>query len=906
MEGVTEEPRVQPEKGQDETGPALADDALPIEKDDPSMLAVMEPGEEETEPPPDWLEPLEDCEDEGDDSVETDISSKRRSRRSSKASRKPGRPSVSASCAWVDCPELGNGWKRKVIFWRAGNSATYYLSPKGVRFRSKVQLAKHLKTDLSLFDYKEGKFVDAIIPRKRRKYQVKGGTRRSRLSSAKATTLDLDKSHTPEIPPTPPQNGPLSPQRPHLIPVPLSTSPPLKSSYRSPPELTPVSPTILQQPSPSPSLILDDLTVQTNPVSQTWLQSSLAPVSPTKTSECDFPTYPNGQSALKDSRSRQITPSTLLALDPGGGIKEHGLPLLEGCANCGRIPRHGKREAPALSKMQTSRRNQHPHIIFKKKSLKFMAEQEMKKEEIKKEVQPDSDEDDDGPDGGPDNDDDWGRRSRRRRMCGQCKACLRQENCGKCDFCLDKTKYGGPNKLRQKCRFRQCQVRSRLQTWSLKHARSVELMDSGQGEPSSQKHSRPWEGKKMKCHSRKSKYCADHPNDDDGDYTGRRSSRKGQRGKPRRSGPRRKRVKNEEEDEVKDVELEDEEPGRMEQDPFVVGDDGSSGFYESEELYSNNYIQNGPSLDILRGSGSQPVEVEYPELRQAPGLMYAIPGLPDGSQLLTSVLPNSVSVHLRAVPGIHTPLMLDEPPGKAAPQQHSEVLTSNGPSLHLSDFLRNHGLELVEVDTTIPQTPVPPITPLIAPPTAPLIVPLTDPSTAHPSHEPEQQGKAGTLPEIHSLAESTERSSIRDSGLLELLTSLRRTILPAHWVGVMANGPILQLFQCSKLSPMADTVLQIEQDFSYEISVQNQPLLPTHTPVRVPPGPSHVRQQSRDPAAQPGGAERLSGLPELRGELAARAAVVRTRRIVPATRPAGRGLLREMPGVQPSCNELVH
>lgn len=82
--------------------------------------------------------------------------------------------------------------------------------------------------------------------------------------------------------------------------------------------------------------------------------------------------------------------------------------------------------------------------------------------------------------------------------------------------------------------------------------------------------------------------------------------------------------------------------------------------------------------------------------------------------------------------------------------------------------------------------------------------------------------------QIYSLPDSTESASVRDSGLLELLTSLRRTILPAHWVGVMANGPILQLFQCSKLSPMADTVLQIEPGFLYQISVQNQPLLPTH------------------------------------------------------------------------------
>lgn len=287
----------------------------------------------------------------------------------------------------------------------------------------------------------------------------------------------------------------------------------------------------------------------------------------------------------------------------------------------------------------------------------------------------------------------------------------------------------------------------------------------------------------MKRRSRSNTYCTDDENDDEGKHGGgRRSVRKGRKGRPRKYVRRLKRVKDEEEDKVSDPEIEDGGPGDLE--------------------------QNGAELDVLRSSGHQPLEVEYTELPQVPQLVYTLPGLPDGTQLLSSVLPNGVPLQLSAVPGTHVPLMLEDVPGKAAPQQHSEVLTSNGTSLQLSDFLRNHGLELVEVDTTIPH-----------------ILP------ALPSHEPERQGEPGTLdasPEIYSLPDSTESSSVRDSGLLELLTSLRRTILPAHWVGVMANGPILQLFQCSKLSPMADTVLQIEPGFLYQISVQNQPLLPTH------------------------------------------------------------------------------
>uniref|UniRef100_A0A8B9PDE8 CXXC-type zinc finger protein 1 n=1 Tax=Apteryx owenii TaxID=8824 RepID=A0A8B9PDE8_APTOW len=47
------------------------------------------------------------------------------------------------------------------------------------------------------------------------------------------------------------------------------------------------------------------------------------------------------------------------------------------------------------------------------------------------------------------------------RMCGECEACRRTEDCGQCDFCRDMKKFGGPNKIRQKCRLRQCQLRAR-------------------------------------------------------------------------------------------------------------------------------------------------------------------------------------------------------------------------------------------------------------------------------------------------------------------------------------------------------------------------------------------------------------------------------------------------------------
>uniref|UniRef100_A0A7N8XSA3 CXXC-type zinc finger protein 1 n=1 Tax=Mastacembelus armatus TaxID=205130 RepID=A0A7N8XSA3_9TELE len=61
------------------------------------------------------------------------------------------------------------------------------------------------------------------------------------------------------------------------------------------------------------------------------------------------------------------------------------------------------------------------------------------------------------------------------RMCGECDACLRTEDCAQCDFCKDMKKFGGPNKIRQKCRLRQCEVRARVSDQPIKDAQSDSL-----------------------------------------------------------------------------------------------------------------------------------------------------------------------------------------------------------------------------------------------------------------------------------------------------------------------------------------------------------------------------------------------------------------------------------------------
>ena len=46
---------------------------------------------------------------------------------------------------------------------------------------------------------------------------------------------------------------------------------------------------------------------------------------------------------------------------------------------------------------------------------------------------------------------------RRKVKCGKCPAC-KASDCGNCRACKDKTKFGGPNKLKQGCYEKKCPV----------------------------------------------------------------------------------------------------------------------------------------------------------------------------------------------------------------------------------------------------------------------------------------------------------------------------------------------------------------------------------------------------------------------------------------------------------------
>lgn len=86
------------------------------------------------------------------------------------------------------------------------------------------------------------------------------------------------------------------------------------------------------------------------------------------------------------------------------------------------------------------------------------------------------------------------------------------------------------------------------------------------------------------------------------------------------------------------------------------------------------------------------------------------------------------------------------------------------------------------------------------------------------------------ITQIFSLADNpNERRLEQENQLMKLLHSLRSSTLPILWYAIMVEGPQLQLTQCSKQSSMADTMVLIDAGFYYYITVQKQPLLPTHS-----------------------------------------------------------------------------
>ena len=65
----------------------------------------------------------------------------------------------------------------------------------------------------------------------------------------------------------------------------------------------------------------------------------------------------------------------------------------------------------------------------------------------------------------------------KRKRCGECEAC-QMGDCGARKFCKDKTKFGGPNKLKQSCIKQRCLYRNTLQSGSSLGSDTIERVST--------------------------------------------------------------------------------------------------------------------------------------------------------------------------------------------------------------------------------------------------------------------------------------------------------------------------------------------------------------------------------------------------------------------------------------------
>ncbi|XP_039176367.1 methyl-CpG-binding domain protein 1 isoform X12 [Crotalus tigris] len=325
---------------------------------------------------------------------------------------------------WVDCPSLGPGWKRREVLrksgTRSGHSDTYYISPRGEKIRSRVELLRLLgcSRDLTDFDYRRGIFVEP---------------------------------NTEALPSAPlsPTEG--SPQRvkksgkKHLLHLATTTLPSKKPPY--------LQMFLEPQPSPGQGLLYQkpsDLELEFLGENQVNMQSQQSELPVTLDQPVSKPRKRRYQQHLPPIPSPgNIEDVTLQESNPKEAIAR--------CASCqGQFPEvmlpSQRRCRWLCPDCRAQRRAFNREQRYYKKKIppkKDSCNSKKLTAKWKPTIQRD-------PGGNPLVRHRHSSKNQQNRTCGECEACLLKTDCGRCDFCCDKPKFGGKNLKHQKCRWRQC------------------------------------------------------------------------------------------------------------------------------------------------------------------------------------------------------------------------------------------------------------------------------------------------------------------------------------------------------------------------------------------------------------------------------------------------------------------
>uniref|UniRef100_A0A3P9LBX7 Methyl-CpG binding domain protein 1b n=1 Tax=Oryzias latipes TaxID=8090 RepID=A0A3P9LBX7_ORYLA len=675
----------------------------------------------ETEPPVDWFEPLEDDDAHsfgGNDPEEESLAGESERSESVAGSEKirkkmfqlqaPRRRRTHPDEGWVEWPALGEGWKRKEVVRRSGSSIgqkdVYYMSPRGDRVRSRVELASVLPIDLTHFEFKTGKFFEGEGQPIRIRNRVKKKPRER--SSSESSWLDREGADTPDsfhrlTPSTMPKQ-----QNSFLL---NSSTGILKQSSRTDFGRTEDK---IRLPFPTSSRPLPSIKGEFGS-EDSILVCAKCGISFTGTwydKQRKRPCCPTcWASKTKEHpmiRFRKWIPC-------GQCVGCHNTINCGQCANC----KHGlqspesrkricrKRRCICPIRKSPARRNvQQPYITASdmcddSSSFQHPSLKSSDTENLSMNVDIDDD------DMSTDDDEDW-HRKRKRRSCGECKACLCRKDCGTCDFCIDKPKFGGSNKKRQKCRLRQCQRQA------MRHLLPYQM---GIGEYGSDGPLLAGRSRPHYTYSRKSNFNSYKGSQSGFDLTD-----------------------NEDEDNNLQPKSWTVEPGKGPRHSFDMN------------------IRN-PQLSM---------QINFSDL----GLQN---GLPD------------------RVPHI---------------SNHNYAQTLPQTRLDTEMSLPRKGQFEDEDDEEEEEE-----------------------EDEEEEDDDDEEEELPMITQIFSLAENSGGSGAdSENQLVKLLHSLRSSVLPILWYAIIVEGPQLQLIQCSRQSNMADTVVVIDPGFCYQVTVQKQPLLPTH------------------------------------------------------------------------------
>nr|XP_060618725.1 methyl-CpG-binding domain protein 1 isoform X9 [Anolis sagrei ordinatus] len=738
---------------------------------------------------------------------------------------------------WIDCPSLGPGWKRRQVLrkngTRTGQSDTYYMSPRGEKIRSRVELNKLLgcSRDLTDFHFKKGIFVDPSTeppvtppppqPIARQRFQkVKKKSKRC-LPSLPVATPPAKKPPDLEVFEEPPDQEPLD-QKPLTSELELPVEAPTEILIEK--QELPVS---VPEPAPQPqepqhdTLLLAPEKIEDGAVQEANLEESIAYCA---SCQGQFPGVmlptqrrcrwlcPDCRAQRRDFNREQRYYKKRISPKKVGYISKKLTTEAVSSKDASTPVRRQQKKATSATdgpfrKAQQVRKQRHKKLLAtepppestdgaplkaqqvsgcrrRKRSptTKLKSSMELDKGDIPivkhrkkplgvvKEIKK------------------VGRprkhpvdilknsvhasKSRRSRKCGKCEACQLRTDCGRCDFCCDKPKFGGQNMKRQKCRWRQCLE------FAMKRLLPEEWSSPEAVGPAAA-------GWKVRRRRRKRIAFGGHSHKPTGiKQVGQRGMKgSGQKHRAKASfQPEEASSTSELTHPPKSCSLEKAQQKQQDQHqqeeqvlPLRLKNDPEAGGFTVTQAPAKGHLVLPQCIKEEPVAPCQPSPPAQLVVKESETRLPAV-------NLLIATSPKIKQEHV-------------EPGGDRQPSNDSPV------SAGLPQFKRPQGTQVTEV------------------------VVLDD--DEDDEVEQLQQMRPPVIMEIYSLGGMQPLAQL-DNVLREFLSELNEIPLPAHWEALPPLGPNLRLVQRSKHSTMSAAVIYIRPGLYFQVVVGNLPVPPEH------------------------------------------------------------------------------